>query len=99
MAEFAIKKNPDVGLFLDGFEKQENPRNYRAVVELKADVTRDAPALLADAIIGFARCRYRCRTGSRCDCVATASAAAQEEPDPRIVPASHGEALPLHQEA
>ncbi|MXY25114.1 MAG: DUF1801 domain-containing protein [Acidobacteria bacterium] len=72
MAELKTKKNKaDVGAFLDAIENEKRRQDCRAVVDLMADATGEAPAMWGDSIIGFGSYHYQYATGREGDWMAT----------------------------
>ncbi|MXZ71550.1 MAG: DUF1801 domain-containing protein [Acidobacteria bacterium] len=72
MAELKTKKNDaSVETFLDAIENEKRRQDCRAVVDLMADVTGEAPAMWGDSIIGFGSYHYQYATGREGDWMAT----------------------------
>ena len=72
MAELKTKKNDaSVETFLDGIENEKRRQDCRAVVDLMADGTGEAPAMWGDSIIGFGSYHYQYASGREGDWMAT----------------------------
>ena len=72
MAELKTRKNDaDVQAFLDGIENERRREDCRAVVELMADVTGEAPVMWGASIIGFGSYHYKYASGREGDWLAT----------------------------
>lgn len=72
MAELKTQKNDaDVGAFLDGIDNEKRREDCRAVMQLMAEVTGEAPTMWGDSIIGFGSFHYRYPTGREGDWMAT----------------------------
>lgn len=72
MAELKTRKNDaDVQAFLDGIENERRREDCRAVVELMADVTGEAPVMWGASIIGFGSYHYQYASGREGDWMAT----------------------------